>query len=110
MNNSAIAEETWDEMEKRLFTPEERAETKLWVAFAGELIYARDKGINKKELAKLSGVKKSIIDRMETYDIDPKISVMLKVLGALGKTLTIVPIEEALKEDDSQQTTAVISL
>ena len=33
MNNSAIAEETWDDLEKRLFTPEERASSNLWVDF-----------------------------------------------------------------------------
>ena len=37
---------------------------------------------------------------METDDIDPKISSVLKVLGALGKTLAIVPIEEVLKEEE----------
>ena len=89
-----------------------KAASKLWVDFAGELLYARDKGICKKELAKLSGVKKSVIDRMETFDIDPKISAVLKVLGVFGKTLAIVPIEEALKEpsDDSQQTAATDGL
>ena len=98
MNNSAIAEETWDDLEKRLCTPEERAETRLWAAFMGELIDARDRGIGKKELAKLCGVKKSVIARMEIDDIDPKISSVLKVLGVFGKTLAIVPIEEVLKE------------
>ena len=110
MNNSAIAEETWDDVEKELFTPEERASSNLWVDFIGELIEARDKGISKKKLAKLSGVKKSVIARMETDDIDPKISSVLKVLGVFGKTLAIVPIEQALEEDDSQQATVNSSL
>ena len=110
MNNSAIAEETWEDLRKELFTPEELAACKLWIAFATELIEARDKGISKKKLAKLSGVKKSVIARMETDDIDPKISAVLKVLGALGKTLAIVPIEQALEEDDSQQPTVNSSL
>ena len=104
MNNDAIAEETWDEMEKRICTPEERAETRLWVAFASELLYARDKGISKKKLAKLSGVKKSVITRMTTGETDPKISAVLKVLSVFGKTLAIVPIAEVLKEDSLQTT------
>ena len=99
MNNSAIAEETWEDLEKRLCTPEERASSDLWVDFIGELIDARDRGIGKKELAKLSGVKKSVIARMEIDDIDPKISYVLKVLGVFGKTLAVVPIEEVLKEE-----------
>ena len=47
---------------------------------------------------------------METDDIDPKISAVLKVLGVFGKTLAIVPIEQALEEDDSQQPTVNSSL
>ena len=100
MNNSAIAEETWEDVRKRIFTPEELAESSLWVAFMGELIDARDKGISKKELAKLSGVSAQSIIRMTTGDTDPKISSVLKVLGVFGKTLAIVPIEEVLKEED----------
>ena len=98
MNNSAIAEETWEDLRKRIFTPEELAESSLWVGFVGELIDARDKGMRKKDIAKLSGISAQSITRMTTGDTDPKISSVLKVLGALGKTLAIVPIEEALKE------------
>ena len=58
MNNEALAEETWDELVKRIGTPEERAANKLWIAFATELIEARDKGISKKNLAKLKRRKK----------------------------------------------------
>ena len=105
MNNSAISEETWDDVEKELFTPEERAETRLWVAFVGELIKARDKGISKKDIAKLCGVSAQSITRMTTGETDPKMSSVLKVLGVFGKTLAIVPIEEVLGElpaDSSQ--------
>ena len=110
MNNSAIAEETWDEMEKRLFTPEERAICNSRVALMLEVHDAIRNGIGKKKLAKLSGVKKSVIARMETDDIDPKLGTVLNVLAALGKTLAIVPIDEVLKEDDSQQATVNSSL
>ena len=103
MNNSAIAEETWEDVRKRIFTPEELAESSLWVAFMGELIDARDKGIRKKDIAKLSGVSAQSITRMTTGETDPKISSVLKVLSVFGKTLAIVPIEEVLKEDGSLQ-------
>ena len=103
MNNDAIAEETWEDARKRIFTPEELAESSLWVAFMGELIDARDRGISKKELAKLSGVTAQSITRMTTGETDPKISSVLKVLSVFGKTLAIVPIEEVLKEDGSLQ-------
>ena len=99
MNNSAIAEETWDEMEKRLFTPEERAICNSRVAIMLEVHDAIRNGMGKKKLAELSGAKKSVIARMETDDIDPKLGTVLNVLAALGKTLAIVPIEEALKEE-----------
>ena len=65
MNNSAIGE-SWDEVEKKLFTPEEIAASHLRVALIGELMKAREeKGLSQKKLEELSGVKQPIIARME---------------------------------------------
>ena len=50
MTNNAIAG-TWDEWEKKHFTPEEIAESDLRVALIGELIRARqERGISQKQL------------------------------------------------------------
>lgn len=93
MNNSAIGS-SWDEVRAELFTPEEIAESDLRVALIGELIKARkEKGISQKQLEEMSGVKQPIIARMEKGSTSPQLSTVLKVLAALGKTLTVVPIK-----------------
>lgn len=89
MKNSAIGS-NWDDIEKKLFTPEEIAESNLRVALIGELIKARnDKGISQKKLEELSGVKQPIIARMEKGSTSPNLDTVLKVLAPLGKTLYV---------------------
>lgn len=93
MNNSAIGE-TWEELQKELFTPEEIAASNLRAAIIGELIKAKqEKGISQKKLEELSGVKQSVIARMKKGELNIEIDSVLKVLAALGKTLAIVPLE-----------------
>ena len=93
MNNSAIGDD-WEDVRKELFTPEEIRESDLRVAIIGELIKARrERGISQKQLEELSGVRQPVIARMERGYTSPQIGTVLKVLGALGKTLAVVPIE-----------------
>ena len=87
---------TWDDVEKELFTPEEIEESNLRVALIGELIKARqEKGISQKQLEELSGVKQPVIARMEKGYTSPQLDTILKLLVPLGKTLAIVPLEQA---------------
>lgn len=87
--------ESWDEVRKELFTPEELAASDLRVALIGEFIKAREeKGITQKKLEELSGVKQPIIARMERGTTSPQIETVLKVLAPLGKTLAVVPLEK----------------
>lgn len=93
MNNSAIGE-SWEDVERELFTPEEIAESKLKVSLIGELIKTRqEQGISQKKLEELSGVKQPVIARMEKGYTSPQIDTLLKVLVPLGKTLAIVPLK-----------------
>lgn len=86
---------SWDEVRNELYTPEEIAESDLRVALIGELIKARrEKGISQKQLEEMSGVKQPIIARMEKGSTKPQLDTVLKVLGALGMTLKVVPIEK----------------
>ena len=87
---------TWDEVQKDIFTPEEIAESDLRVALVGEIIKARkEKGLSQRELEQLSGVKQPVIARMENGTSVPNLSTILKLLAPLGKTLAIVPLEGA---------------
>ena len=93
MNNSAIGE-SWEDVERELFTPEEIAESTLKVSLIGELIKTRqEQGISQKKLEELSGVKQPVIARMEKGYTSPQIDTLLKVLAPLGKTLAIVPLK-----------------
>ena len=85
----------WEDLRKKLFTPEELAASDLRVAIMIELANARkERGISQKKLEGLSGVKQPIIARMERGNTIPQLDTVLKVLAPLGKTLAIVPLEK----------------
>lgn len=90
--------DSWENVRKELFTPEEIAESDLRVSIIGELIKARqEKGISQKKLEELSGVKQPVIARMEKGSTSPQLDTILKVLAPLGKTLAVVPLETGNK-------------
>ena len=96
MNNSAISEVTWEDVEKELFTPEEIAASDLRVALIGEMIKAREgHGLTQRDMEKLSGVAQPVIARMEKGKTSPSIDTVLKFLVPLGMTLKVAPIAEA---------------
>jgi DNA-binding XRE family transcriptional regulator len=84
----------WSDIKKELFSPEELAASRLCVALMTELTRARhEQGLSQRKLEELSGVKQPVIARMENGTNSPQLDTVLKVLGALGKTLAIVPLE-----------------
>jgi len=86
---------TWEEVDKQIYSPEERAASDLRVAFLCALIDARnEKRITQKELERLSGVKQPMIARIERGTSSPTLDTVLKLLAPLGKTLAIVPIHQ----------------
>lgn len=102
MNNNSAIGHSWDEVEKELYTPEEIAASNLRVAIILELIKARqEKGLSRKKLEELSGVKQSVIARMEKGNVNPQLDTILKVLAPLGKTLAIVPLESDFEKQPS---------
>ena len=93
-NNSAIGQ-SWNEVQAELFTPEEIAASNLRVAIIGEFIKARkEKGISRKKLEELSGIKQTVIARMEKDSTSLQLKTVLKVLASLGMTLAVVPLKE----------------
>jgi DNA-binding XRE family transcriptional regulator len=79
-----------------LLTPEEIAASNLRVAMMTEIAHARaDRGISQKKLEAMSGVKQPVIARMERGYTSPQLDTVLKVLGALGKTLYIGDLPKA---------------
>ena len=91
--NPAIGD-SWDDVEKELFTSEEIAASDLRVAMMCQLIEARQKkGYTQRKLEELSGVKQPVIARMEKGITTPRIDTLMKVLFPLGLTLKIEPLE-----------------
>lgn len=85
----------WEDVQEKLFTPEELRESDLRVAVMLELIKARqEKCISQKKLEQLSGVSQPVIARMESGKTSPQLDTVLKVLASLGKTLAVVPLEQ----------------
>lgn len=86
----------WNDFRKEVFTPEEIAESDLRVALITELIKARnEQGITQRELEELSGVSQPVIARMESGKTSPNLDTIMKVLLALGKTLTVTPLDKS---------------
>ena len=87
---------SWDEVERRIFTPEEIAASDLRVAMMIEIANARaERGISQKKLEALSGVRQPVIARMEKGNTSPQLDTVLKVLAPLGKTLYIGDLPKA---------------
>lgn len=86
----------WDEeFDREHFTPEEIAESDLRASLITAFVQARkEQGISQRELEALSGVKQPQIARMERGDANPQLDTMIKVLAAMGRTLSVVPLPE----------------
>ena len=95
MNRTKEGFPIWDdEFDREIMSPEEIAASDMRVAVITALVQARqEQGLSQRDLEKLSGVKQPQIARMERGDANPQLETMLKVLGAMGKTLSIVSIK-----------------
>jgi predicted XRE-type DNA-binding protein len=92
-NNPAIGG-TWADYRDTHFSSEEIAASDLRVALIGEMIQAREAGkLSQRKLEELSGVRQPIISRLERQIASPNLDTVLKLLGAMGKTLRIVDVE-----------------
>ena len=65
------------------------------------LVKAREeKEISQKKLEELSGIKQPMIARIEKGKAVPNTDTLIKLLFPLGKTLAIVPLEPAPKQNN----------
>lgn len=92
--------ENWETYRKSHFTPEEIAENNLMAELVGEMIQTRkDEHLSQRDLEEISGIKQSVIARMESGRTDPHLSTILKLLVSMGKTLAVVPLEAGAKQE-----------
>jgi len=93
------------ELEAQYSTAEEMALRDLRVALVGELIKARDeKGMTQARLEELTGVKQSMISRIERGRSMPQVDTLIRLLAPLGKTLGIVSMDGQGVEKDVAST------
>jgi len=93
--NFSAKERIWDdELEQKLFTPEELAASDLRVEMMTKIARERKKlKLSQQKLEELSGVRKPIISRLEKGTTKSQIDTIIKVLTPLGLKLDIVPIK-----------------
>jgi ribosome-binding protein aMBF1 (putative translation factor) len=92
MGENKMKYETWSEFKKKIYSEEEIAEADLKADLICSIIEARtEKGLSQRDLEEASGVKQPVIARLEKGQTSPQLGTILKALGALGKTLAIVP-------------------
>jgi len=72
----------------------EREQINFESTLIGMMIEARNtRGLSQRELADICGIKQPAIARLESMKATPQIDTIFKILGPLGYTLSIVPIE-----------------
>ena len=77
-------------------SPEIKAEVEFETALIGKMIEAREEmGFSQRELADISGVKQPAIARLESGAAIPRVDTLIRLLVPLGKTLAIVPLDDA---------------
>lgn len=87
---------SWEDVKKEIFTPEQIQNYDAKFEFIAAIVEARIKSrITRKDLENMSGVAQPVIARLEKGRTTPQLDTILKILGALGKTIKIVDIAEA---------------
>jgi len=85
----------WEELREQILTKEERQELNDKVHLVGALIEARrEREMTQQKLGEAVGVRQPFIANIENGRKDPSVSMLLKILHALGKTLAVVDIKK----------------
>ena len=95
--------QTWEELKKELnITPEQQKEIDLEVELMQATTEARkSKNITQEELSRKSGLKQSVIARIEKGTHSPTINTLMRYLLPIGYTLKIVPTN-TLKDNNKK--------
>lgn len=86
---------SWEDLREQILTKEERQELNDKVRLVGALIEARrEREMTQQKLGEAVGVRQPFIANIENGRKDPSVSMLLKILHALGKTLAVVDIKK----------------
>lgn len=85
---------TWDEVKKEVYSNKRIKDIDIETRFLCQLIELRNKNnISQKQLEKMCGIKQPMLTRIEKGESMPRIDTLMRILGSMGMTLKIVPIE-----------------
>ena len=92
----------WKDVKKELdFTPEEIEEMELEKEIIKATIEARKKAnLTQKELSEKSGIIQPSIAKIENFVRTPQYTTLMKMLYAMGYTLSVVPLEKKGKKEN----------
>lgn len=83
--------QTWNEVEKELFTPEKIEVSKKRVKFYDALINIRKAlGLTQRQMSEKTKIKQPMLARFESGENIPKISTASKILKPFGLSLAVV--------------------
>lgn len=90
-NKNPYEGQSWDEIEKEWFTPEEIEKLNKRVEFYGVLIKIRKAlGLTQREMSEIVDMKQPMLARFETGENVPKLTTASKLLKPFGLSLAIV--------------------
>ena len=94
----------WKDVKKELnFTPEEIEEMELEKEIIKATIDARKKAnMTQQELSEKSGIIQPSIAKIENFVRTPQYTTLMKMLYAMGYTLSVVPLDEKIKKDSKK--------
>ena len=85
---------TWQDVRKELYTPEEIAASDARVKLAIALSKARkSQGLTQKELSAKTGIRQTVISRLEHGDTATQIDILIRLATAMNMEMQVVPIE-----------------
>ena len=84
---------TWKQARQELFSPEEIAASNARVEIMIALGKARrEKGLTQKKLSEMTGVKQSVISRLENGNTPNQIDSLIKLFAAMNMKMQVVPM------------------
>lgn len=90
-NKNPYEGQSWDEIEKEWFTPEEIEKLNKRVEFYGVLIKIRKAlGLTQRQMSEIADIKQPMLARFETGENVPKLTTASKLLKPFGLSLAIV--------------------
>jgi len=89
------AARAWKEVKQRVYTEEQIRALDAKFEFISAIVEARiKKQITQKKLEQMTGISQPVIARLENGRTSAQLDTILKILGALGKTIKVVDISE----------------